>query len=344
MLLSFRIQLTAIVLAGCFILYCFFTGSPRPLMQWNTCEQDSSRPTTVLTDHYSFTNMNNDNSQAEKNNNESGHVLILTPFKQSVQFIDRFFDNVNKLTYPHHLISLGFLVSDSTDGTIEKLKERAEQESKVKDWRKFHNIAIFQKDFKFEMASNEDRHAFEVQVKRRVVMAKSRNTLLSAALTERHEWVLWLDGDVTDYPETLLQELISLDKDVLVPNCFWHSYNEEGGYDKNNWQETKESWELQESMPEEQVLVEGYPELVTHRKLMIDMRHENDNTDLFHAVPLDGVGGTCTLVRARVHRDGAVFPPFPFRHQVETEGLAKIAKSLGYEVWGLPNYLVYHHI
>lgn len=77
---------------------------------------------------------------------------------------------------------------------------------------------------------------------------------------------------------------------------------------------------------------------------MIDMRNEDDNTDLFHAVPLDAVGGTCTLVRARVHRDGAIFPPFPFQHQVETEGLAKMAKSLGYEVWGLPNYLVYHYI
>lgn len=288
--------------------------------------------------------MNNDNGQSDKNNNESGHVLILTPFKQSVQFIDRFFDNVNKMTYPHHLISLGFLVSDSTDGTIEKLRERAEQETHVEDWRRFHSISIFQKDFKFDLASNEDRHAFEVQVRRRNIMAKSRNTLLSAALTEKHEWVLWLDGDVTDYPDTLLQELISLDKDVLVPNCYWHSYNEEGGYDKNNWQETPESWKLQEDMPEDQVLVEGYPELVTHRKLMIDMRHENGNTDLFHAVPLDGVGGTCTLVRARVHRDGAVFPAFPFHHQVETEGLAKMAKSLGYEVWGLPNYLVYHFI
>lgn len=345
MLLSSRIQLTAIALASCFLLYCFFNTSSIPSVQWNMCdEKDGSQSTTIETNHYSYIDMNNDNGQQEKNNNESGHVLILTPFKQSVQFIDRFFDNVNKMTYPHHLISLGFLVSDSTDGTIEKLKERAEQESHAEDWKRFHSISIFQKDFKFELASNEDRHAYEVQVRRRNVMAKSRNTLLSAALTEKHEWVLWLDGDVTEYPDTLLQELISLDKDIIVPNCYWHSYNEEGGYDKNNWQETEQSWEFQKSIPIDQVLVEGYSELITHRKLMIDMRHENDNTDLFHAVPLDGVGGTCTLVKAKVHRDGAIFPPFPFQHQVETEGLAKMTKSLGYEVWGLPNYLVYHHI
>ncbi|KAI8980895.1 hypothetical protein BDB01DRAFT_843731 [Pilobolus umbonatus] len=271
-------------------------------------------------------------------------VLILTPFKQSAQFINKFFDNLDRLTYPHHLISLGFLVSDSTDGTIEILRDRADATGQLEHWRRFKQISIYQKDFKFELASNEDRHAFGIQVERRKIMAKSRNTLLSAALTESIDWVLWLDGDVIEYPETIIEELIAQDKDVIVPNCYWHSYNEEGGYDKNNWQETPESWEYQKALDSEAVLVEGYPELKTHRKLMIDMRNENNQTDLFHSIPLDGVGGTCTLIRARVHRDGAVFPAFSYQHQVETEGLAKIAKSLGYEVWGLPNYLVYHYI
>ena len=88
----------------------------------------------------------------------------------------------------------------------------------------------------------------------------------------------------------------------------------------------------------------GYPELITHRKLMIDMRYPDDITDIYHSIPLDAVGGTCTLVRAQVHREGAIFPTFPYQHQVETEGFAKMAKALGYEVWGLPNYLVYHII
>lgn len=192
-----------------------------------------------------------------KNKTEE-HILILTPFKQSVQFIDRFFDNVNKLTYPHHLITLGFLVSDSTDGTIEKLQERANYEAnKGEHWSRFHKISIFQKDYQFELASNEDRHAYNVQVQRRNIMAKSRNTLLSAALDDEHDYVLWLDGDVVDYPDTMLEELIGLNKDIIVPNCFWHSYNEEGGYDKNNWQETDESWAFQKTLSPDDVLVEG---------------------------------------------------------------------------------------
>lgn len=59
-------------------------------------------------------------------------------------------------------------------------------------------------------------------------------------------------------------------------------------------------------------------------------------------VPLDGVGATFTLVKAHVHREGAIFPAFTYQHQVETEGFAKIAKSMGFSVYGLPGYLIYH--
>lgn len=60
-------------------------------------------------------------------------------------------------------------------------------------------------------------------------------------------------------------------------------------------------------------------------------------------VNLDGVGGTALLVKADVHRDGAMFPPFPFYHLIETEGFAKMASRLGWRSWGLPNYYVSHH-
>jgi hypothetical protein len=43
-----------------------------------------------------------------------------------------------------------------------------------------------------------------------------------------------------------------------------------------------------------------------------------------------------------VHREGANFPAFTFQHEVETEGFAKMAKAIGYGVYGLPAYLIYH--
>ena len=50
--------------------------------------------------------------------------------------------------------------------------------------------------------------------------------------------------------------------------------------------------------------------------------------------------GTALLVKADVHRDGAMFPPFPFYHLIETEGFAKMARRLGWKSYGLPNYYV----
>ena len=52
------------------------------------------------------------------------------------------------------------------------------------------------------------------------------------------------------------------------------------------------------------------------------------------------MGGTALLVKADVHRDGAMFPAFPFYHLIETEGFAKMAQRLGWHATGLPNYFV----
>lgn len=43
-----------------------------------------------------------------------------------------------------------------------------------------------------------------------------------------------------------------------------------------------------------------------------------------------------------MHREGANFPPYVYQHQVETEGFAKIAKAMGYSIYGLPSYLIQH--
>lgn len=260
------VQLCIFSISAFFFIYFVFLSS-------NSCGDEShslfSRHKHAL---HQFTYFDMDRSIENENNKNKDististtinmtnipHVLILTPFKEAAQHIDRYFDNVNKLTYPHDHISLGFLVSDSKDGTIEKLQEKAKiMTQEQPSWQVFHRIDVFQKDFQYDLPSNEDRHAFSVQVKRRQIMAKSRNTLLSAALTQEIDWVLWLDGDVVEYPSSLLEELIGLNKDIVVPNCYWHSYNEEGGYDRNNWQETKESWDFQNTLKPSDVLVEG---------------------------------------------------------------------------------------
>lgn len=39
---------------------------------------------------------------------------------------------------------------------------------------------------------------------------------------------------------------------------------------------------------------------------------------------------------------GINFPSYAFENQAETEGFARMAKRAGYQVVGLPNYVVWH--
>ncbi|KAI8389448.1 hypothetical protein BD560DRAFT_320133 [Blakeslea trispora] len=260
-------------------------------------------------------------------------VLILTPLKNAAPYLGRYFQLLQKLDYPKHLISLGFLVSDTTDDTLETLRTTAEALADAYD-----SMDIFVKDFDFRL-SEDHRHGYDVQPERRAWMARSRNYLLTAALREDHDWVLWLDVDIVQFSKDILRDLQGLDVDVVVPNClketqdgsFW-------GYDQNNWQETEESIALQESLDPEKVLLQGYEQLDTKRLAMVDMPTHGDP---LNKVPLDG-GATFTLVKANVHREGVIFPPFPYKHQVETEGFAKMAKTMGFGVYGLPAYIIYH--
>jgi len=59
-------------------------------------------------------------------------------------------------------------------------------------------------------------------------------------------------------------------------------------------------------------------------------------------VLLDGVGGAAILIRSALHMEGVLFPPYPFQHAVETEGLAKVAIAMGYQAWGMPLVEVEH--
>ena len=54
------------------------------------------------------------------------------------------------------------------------------------------------------------------------------------------------------------------------------------------------------------------------------------------------LGGTALLVKADLHREGLVFPPYSHHGYIETEGLAMMARDMGYQCWGLPAVRVVH--
>jgi peptide chain release factor subunit 1 len=244
-------------------------------------------------------------------------VLILTPMKSAVRYLDRYFAGLKKLTYPRQLLSIGILEGDSEDGTYAETKARLAKED-------FGRVVFFKKDFGFRIRSGLPRYTDFYQPSRRAILARARNHLLFRALKDE-DWVLWLDVDVIDYPSNIIEQLVSLDRDIVHPHCVL----DPGGatFDLNAWRDHGHS-------------------------RMQDLRGRG-------LVRLDSVGGTMLLVRADCHRDGLIFPPFfyggrsrwirdphPLRGavvgEIETEGLGIMAKDMGIECWGLPDLEIYH--
>ena len=153
---------------------------------------------------------------------------------------------------------------------------------------------------------------------RRSVLARSRNHLLFHALDDE-QWVLWIDVDVVEYPPDIIERLLETGKSIVHPHCVL----DYGGptFDLNAWRD--------------------------HGRVHMDaLRAEGE------LVKLDAVGGTMLLVKADIHRDGLVFPSFPYgrataaarpgRAELDTEGLGLMAGDMGHQCWGMPNLEIKH--
>lgn len=272
-------------------------------------------------------------------------ILILTPLKDAAPYLSKYFELLSALTYPHHLIDLGFLVGDSTDDTLAVLATELDRIQKRPDNIPFRSAMVVEKDFNFKLSQDvKERHSFEAQGPRRKAMGKARNYLLYTALKPEHSWVYWRDVDIVDSPPKIIEDFIAHDKDILVPNIWFHRYENgrdiEGRFDYNSWVESDKGRRLANSLDKDVVLAEGYKQYDTGRKHMArlgDWRKDKDDE-----MELDGIGGVNILVKADVHRSGINFPSYAFENQAETEGFAKMAKRAGYQVIGLPNYVVWH--
>jgi hypothetical protein len=240
-------------------------------------------------------------------------VLILTPVKDAAACLEGYFRLIADFTYPHHLLSLGMLESDSQDETYAMISRGLpilRQE--------FRRVGLWKRDFGYSLPPGVHRAHPALQLERRAILALSRNHLLFRALDDE-DWVLWLDVDLVAAPRDLIEQLLATQRDIVQPHCVLTP----GGptFDRNGWRD--------------------------HGRLHHeDLRSEGD------LVRLDAVGGAALLVRADAHRDGLSFPPFPYgpahpkirddAPEVETEGFGIMSDDLGYRCWGMPNLEVIH--
>lgn len=240
-------------------------------------------------------------------------VLILTPVKNAAPCIGPYCGRLLGLTYPHRQISVGLLESDSTDNTWLELTRSLPRLRK-----EFRNLTLVKRDFGYRIPIGVSRAAQEIQAARRAVLARSRNHLLFAALRDE-DWVLWIDVDLIEHPADIVERLLATGKDIVHPNCVL----DPGGptFDANAWRDRG-------------------------RLHQHDLRAEGD------LVELDAVGGTMLLVKADLHRDGLIFPPFYYggpnpkirsnQGEIETEGLGMMAHDMGHTCWGMPNLEIRH--
>ncbi|PIA17132.1 hypothetical protein COEREDRAFT_80830 [Coemansia reversa NRRL 1564] len=270
---------------------------------------------------------------------DSDSILILTPIKDGANYLSQYFSLIDKLQYPRNSISIAFLVSDSTDNTQQILlnKQKWYQEKGPVEQR-FKRFEIYRKDFFYILPRNQ-RHKFNTQRERRTVMARARNYLWTRAL-ENEQWVVWIDSDLKEYPSTIIKDLMAYNKDIIVPICMLNKTKPGGPirhvfYDYNAWQETDASRKMLAGLKDTDFLAEDAKYIKTGRKYLSKFQNQE-------IVPLDGIGGTFTLVKSYVHRSGVGFPTWLVEHQVETEGFAKLAKINGFGVYGLPSYRIIH--
>ena len=137
--------------------------------------------------------------------------------RDAAPHLEKHFELLSRLTYPHHSIDLAFLVSDSTDNTLEVLHAEIDSLQKDSNPAQFRAAKVNLKDFgaNFDQ-SVEDRHSFAAQGTRRRGIGRALNYLLYTALKPEHEWAYWRDVDIVENPPDIIEIFMQHDKDILV--------------------------------------------------------------------------------------------------------------------------------
>ena len=256
-------------------------------------------------------------------------IVILTPISNVARQLPQYIANLCSLTYPHSQISIVLGEDSSSDSTYDDALVALKL---IKTY--FRSVKLFRLKRNENPWPYEYRHDEAYQRLRRAHLARSRNQLLSVGLQDE-AWVLWLDADVRYIPPDLIQQLMSAQQGIVAAACMYIKPSGQVDiYDRNTWRETEESRNFLRKHEDDFLMLEGYAPSM--RLYLDDLRGGQ------RAVKVDGVGGCALLIKAEVHRDGLIFPPFIFGNEIETEALARMATAMGYQPYGMPYVEVYH--
>lgn len=245
-------------------------------------------------------------------------LLVATPIKNGAPYIDRYFGLLRSLAVDPARLSIAILEGDSSDGSWDRLcAMRDDLEAR------YRRVTLMRHDFGYRLPPGP-RYQPSGQERRRSVLAKARNRLLAGALADE-DWVLWLDVDLVEYPPDLIDQLLDARQDIVVPHCVLPNGRT---FDRNTFFLSPGA--------------DGKPLGDDPVREDDDRRRYLEDSEGGDPVELHGVGGTVLLVRADLHREGLVFPAAPYRGHLETEGLAVLARDLGYRCVGLPAVRVVH--
>jgi len=245
-------------------------------------------------------------------------VLVLTPVKDAIRYLERYFALLGRLSFPAANLSLGMLESDSQDGTFAAIEQRLPDLA-----QRYRRAQLWKKDFGFHIPASVPRWTAGLQIPRRAILAKSRNHLLMHALADE-DWVLWIDVDVYDYPADILERLLAYGKEILQPHCVLSP----GGktFDLNAWgQDGRHMSELRGSELVRLNSVGGTMLLV----------HADRHRDGLIFPPFFYGRESSTIRRNHPLFGNAA-------GEIETEGLGIMAHDMGLQCWGLPGLEIIH--
>lgn len=250
-------------------------------------------------------------------------ILIATPIKNAVPFLETFFRNLEATDYPAEKLNLALLASDCTDATLPLARELMARHAS-----RFQRTQLLHRDWNYHLS--KERWARDVQRQRRSMLAHARNALIDEALSDE-SWVLCIDVDVLSWPADIIHRLLEPGRSIVTPHCV-HEAEQGPSFDLNTFVfKDAAGGDGAEHLHDD---IYQPPAGVTRRYL-----------DAFRSqsgVELDSVGGTMLLVEAALFRDGLRFPARPYRGFLETEGFAQMARDFGVVPWGLPQVEIIH--